>query len=187
MKSIPQGTNIILGLLIGLIAAGFLVLLSAKPRGEPIQLQPPPSPAPIRVHVSGAVNSPGVYTLPAGSIAQDAVNAAGGPTSQASFATINLASPLQDGQLIVLGLIEDSASRSNPNSLTTLTTSSSLNVNTATAPDLERLPGIGPSLATAIVSYRQENGPFTELEDLLSVSGIGPAKLEQIRPFVIVR
>ncbi len=187
MKFIPQGTLIILGLLVGLIAAGFVVLLSARPRGEPIQLQPPASPAPLRVHVSGAVNQPGVYNLPDGSIAQDAINAAGGPTSQASFANINLAAPLRDGQLIILGSIEDSAPQSNSNSKTSLTSSFQINVNTATAPELESLPGIGPSLAASIVAFRQENGPFTELEDLLAVSGIGPAKLEQIRSFVIVR
>lgn len=187
MKSFAQGTNIILGLLVGLIAAGFVVLLSARPRGDPIQLQPPASPAPLRVHVSGAVNRPGVYTLPTGSIAQDAINAAGGATSQASYATINLASPLRDGQLVILGSIDDSTPRSNSNSMTTLTSSTQINVNTATAPELEGLPGIGPSLAASIVAFRQENGPFIELEDLLSVSGIGPAKLEQIRSFVIVR
>ncbi len=187
MKFIPQGTLIILGVLIGLIAAGFVVLLSARPRGEPIQLHPPASPAPLRVHVSGAVNQPGVYTLPEGSITQDAINAAGGPTSQASFASINLASPLRDGQLIILASTDDSTAQPNSISLTPVTSSTAININTATAPELESLPGIGPSLAASIIAFRQEHGPFTEIEDLLAVSGIGPAKLEKIRPFVIVR
>ncbi|OGO15622.1 MAG: hypothetical protein A2Z14_10000 [Chloroflexi bacterium RBG_16_48_8] len=62
-----------------------------------------------------------------------------------------------------------------------------MNINTAKGPDLEELPGIGPSLAQEIIEYRQRNGPFSSIEDLLNVSGIGPAKLEQIRDLIAVR
>jgi competence protein ComEA len=187
MKSSTQAGNILIGFLLGVIAIGAINLVTAPPRGNPIELEPPPSPAPIRVHVNGAIQNPGVYTLPADSIVQDAINAAGGITYSATLDNINLASPIEDGQLIYIYSSEESevnsllaATQNNPNS-------PKINLNTASASDLETLPGIGPSLAEKIIEFRQVNGPFDTLDDLLAVSGIGPSKLDEIRDYAVVR
>jgi competence protein ComEA len=184
---------LLIGILLGLLGAGILDLLSSKPRGSPITLLPPPSPSPLRIHVTGAVHSPGVYTLSPGSIVQDAIEAAGGALPDASLGLINLATPLRDGQQIHLASTEENASsEENPSSTEPSasylsSTSSKLNINTADEPELESLPGIGPSLAEKIVEYRRKNGPFTSIEDLLNVPGIGPAKLEQIQNLIVIR
>jgi competence protein ComEA len=171
--------------MIGLLAAGLLWLLIAEPRGEAVRLIPPPTPGPLRVYVSGAVAHPGVYDLPLGSIVEQAVEAAGGPLEEADLDRINLAAPLEDGEQIRVPLqIEASPVGVTP--VSDPHTADLVNINTATAPELELLPGIGPSLAQAIVSYRESHGLFHEIEGLLDVPGIGPAKLEQIRGLVTV-
>lgn len=187
MKNYTQLVNILIGFLLGVVAILTINLITAPPRGLPIELNPPPTPQPLRIHVNGAVQYPGVYTLPPGSIVQDVIDLAGGITGLADLKNTNLASPLLDGQLVYIystseqGTVSDNPSTPvNPNI-------TKLNLNTATAIDLETLPGIGPSLAEEIVNFRSENGPFETIEDLLEISGIGPAKLEQLRDYVIVR
>jgi competence protein ComEA len=187
VKPNSRGTLYLTGIFTGLLAAAILHLISAKPRGIPIELVPPGTPAPFRVHVRGAVESPGVYTLPAESIVQDAVEAAGGARLDASFDSINLAAPLHDGQLISIPVISDSTPPGQLTQSSSETLSQKININTAREAELESLPGIGPSLAASIVEYRQQNGPFSELDDLLQISGIGPSKLAQLEDFVIVR
>jgi competence protein ComEA len=187
MKFVTRALLLLTGLLIGILAVGIFDLLTAKPRGEPIRLLSPPTLAPIRVHVAGAVSEPGVYLLPPDSILQDAIEAAGGLLPEATPHSMNLAAPVSDGQFIYLSSPEDEISIPETTFSYTSTPSSKINVNTAETPVLESLPGIGPSLASKIVEYRQQHGPFTCIEDLLNVSGIGPAKLEQIEDFIIVR
>ncbi len=99
---IRRGGVFVAGLFTGLLAAGLVILLTSPDRGQPIQLLPPPSPRPMRVHVSGAVVQPGVYTMPRGAIVQDALNAAGGPIDGAALEAVNLAQPIQDGQRVLL-------------------------------------------------------------------------------------
>ncbi|MEW6567646.1 MAG: helix-hairpin-helix domain-containing protein [Chloroflexota bacterium] len=172
------------GLFTGLLAAGALYLLIAEPRGQPVVLHPPATPEPIRVHVSGAVNQPGVVTLPQGSIVQQAIEAAGGALPEADLDHLNLAAIVQTGQRIHVPLRGETTAPSDqaaePGS------SARLNLNTATAPELELLPGIGPVLASNIIAYREAHGPFQSVEQLLDVPGIGPAKLSQIRDLVTV-
>jgi competence protein ComEA len=173
------------GLLIGLLAAGLVLLLVAEPRGQPVTLQPPPSPAPIRVHVTGAVHQPGVCVLPPGSIVQEAIEDAGGPLPEARLEALNLAAPLADGQQInVPGGPE--ATPPSPAGATSSPTprTGRINVNTASAAELDLLPGIGPALAQNIIDYREGHGPFLAPEDLLDVPGIGPAKLSLIRDLI---
>jgi competence protein ComEA len=180
-----RGSTFLAGLLTGLLASGLLYLMVSKPRGEPIHLLPPPTPRPIHVHVVGAVRTPGVYQLPQGAIVQDALAAAGGPEEEANLAAINLAAGLSDSQQVYVPLAGETpqvVQRQGPASLPP--GDSILNVNTATAPELERLPGIGPSLAQAILEYREGHGPFQRVEDLLEVPGIGPAKLAQIEDLI---
>lgn len=180
------------GLLTGLLAAGLVWLLIAEPRGTPVVLNPPPTTGPIRVHVTGEVHSPGVYSLPVGSIVQAALDAAGGPTSDAALTFVNLAAGLTDGDQVLVpkradeegGVALDSEPLSARETVTPAV--GRVNVNLASAPELELLPGIGPSLAQKIIDYRQANGPFQDVEDLMEVSGIGPAKLEALLDWIRV-
>lgn len=187
MKFVTRVLQIITGTLLGLLAIGILNFLSGRPRGTPIILLPLPTSSPIRVHVVGAVVEPGLYVLPSSSIVRDAILAAGGSLPNADLETINLAAPILDGQQIHIGSFQE-ASSATPIATSSISSSSSkMNVNTADAPELEDLPGIGPSLAQQIIEYRQEHGPFISIEDLLKVSGIGPTKLEQIKDLIVVR
>ena len=150
----------------------------------------------IAVHVVGAVQQPGVYHLAAGSRGDDAVRLAGGATSQADLQRVNLAAVLVDGQQLWIPRIGE---RLVPNTLPiTLPNAAPSNavpsngvpalvdINQATVADLDRLPGIGPSTARAIVDHRTRNGPFASVDDLLAVRGIGPAKLAELRALVRV-
>ena len=161
---------------------------------------PTPAPAPtamptILVHVDGAVTRPGVHELPAGSRVVDAVGAAGGLTDGADRGRLNLAEPLGDGSRLwvpAVGETEQPAVvRVTPGAQAGAPDAhgkgaAALDINTADAAALQSLPGIGPALAAAIVEHRERVGPFARVEDLDKVSGIGPAKLEQIRPLVSV-
>jgi len=176
------------GLFSGLLASGLLFLLLAPPRGHPIQLEPPPSPAPVRVHVSGEVVHPGVISLPAGAIVAEAIDRAGGTTTQADTEALNLASGVRDGERIVVPeRIAVSQTEAGQPAPAIPSNSTLISLNSASAAELDLLPGIGPSLANAIVSYRQAHGPFQAVEQLLDVPGIGPSKLEAIRELVDCR
>ena len=113
---------------------------------------------------------------------QDAIDAAGGLSADASQGRVNLAAGLEDGQQVYVPVLSEAAPpRSDPGS-----SAEQISVNTAAAPELERLPGIGPVLAQRIVEYREQHGPFQRLEDLLEVEGIGPSKLENLQEYVRV-
>lgn len=176
------------GILTGLLFSGFILLLAAEPHGHPIRLLPPPTPGPIRVHVAGAVHSPGVYPLARDAIVSQAIDAAGGPLDQRSLSYLNLAAGLQDGaKVYVPTLAELTESPASPGSFDAAPADSAkLNINAADEPALERLPGIGPSLASSIVEYRRTHGDFKSIQDLLDVPGIGPAKLAAIEDLVDV-
>ena len=129
-------------------------------------------PAVIAVHVSGAVRTPGLVRLPAGSRVADAVAAAGGALPDADLQSTNLAATLRDADHIVVTAVGDGVGES---------ISTGIDLNRSAAPDLETLPGVGPVLAGRIVAHRESNGPFRTVEDLLDVPGIGEAKLAQMR------
>ncbi|HLC03985.1 MAG TPA: ComEA family DNA-binding protein [Anaerolineales bacterium] len=184
---VRRGSTFLAGILAGLLAAGLLYLVVSKPRGEPVRLLPPPTARPLQVHVVGAVRTPGVYQLPRGAIVQDALAAAGGPAAEANLAGINLAAGLSDSQQVyVPSLGETPQAASAVGSASIASGDLRLNPNTASAPELEGLPGIGPSLAQAIIEYRESHGPFQQPEDLLQVPGIGPAKLAQIEDLIVL-
>jgi len=136
----------------------------------------------LTVHVAGAVNSPGLYKLDEGTRVADALTEAGGATADAALDDINLAGRLQDGQKVMVPRAVSpqtaGAAPAEPQA------GSLINVNTATAEQLDALPGVGPSLAQKIISWRTRNGPFSSLEDLDEVGGIGPAKLESLKDSV---
>ena len=146
----------------------------------------------ITVHVAGAVNNPGVYKLRSGARFKDGVIAAGGATDQSDLNSVNLAMLLNDGeQIYILKRNEKphtiTAQRS-PSSATGGSAGSGnskvaiININTASLAELEQLPGVGPSTAKAIIDYREKNGAFVTVQDLINVRGIGPAKLDEILP-----
>jgi competence protein ComEA len=140
-----------------------------------------PTPGSIQVYVTGeTVESETVVDLPAFSRVQDAIEAAGGATDNADLSRVNLSQILNDGDYVyVPPLVGDAIQTPTPNHAPLV------HINYATVDELDTLPGIGPSLAQAIIDYRTENGPFASLDDLDQVPGIGPATLEDLQELVV--
>ena len=136
------------------------------------------------VHVSGAVRAPGLYVVGADARVIDAVSAAGGLADDADASAINLARPVTDGEQLVVP-VEGEAPPAGP-SAGSGSAPGLVSVNTADAAALEELPGIGPALAARIIDWRDTEGPFGGVDDLLAVSGIGPKVLESLRDLVTV-
>jgi len=194
---VKNALYVLLGVMAGFLLAGALFFISRAPAGEPILLQPAPTEAPLAVHVIGAVPRPGLYEFPEGSRIQDAIDAAGGLLAEADESGLNLAALLEDGQQLS---IPYAAGAAPPEEGTVLNLPSSdeeggtdevieeelININSATLEELDSLPGIGPTTAQKIIDYRDENGPFTVIEDILNVSGIGPATFEDIKDLITV-
>lgn len=132
----------------------------------------------IFVDVTGAVNTPGVYTLAASSRVIDAIKAAGGSAAGADLSTINLARVLADGEQIY---VDSAVTNSKGVRISTPKRSGPININRASVSDFDSLDGIGPVIARRIVEYRKTHGPFITVEDLQKVSGIGDAKFAQIK------
>ena len=141
--------------------------------------------AEVVVHVAGAVVSPGVYRLSDGARTVDAISAAGGARSDADVARVNLAARLSDGLRVYVPMIGEAAAPIVDGS-SDATPQGPINLNTATADQLDALPGVGPATATAIIAYRRDHGPFGSVDALLEVPGIGPSKLAQIRSLIVV-
>ncbi len=161
---------------------------SSGPPSSPVYTPPATTSAPatIVVQVAGAVTRPSVYALPRGARVQQAIDAAGGPLASADTQRVNLAAPLEDGQKVDIPFLAAAAPAPSAGAGAQSPTTP-LNLNTATAEELDRLPGIGPVLAKKIVDYRQKSGPFQSVDDLHAVPGIGPKRIEQIRSSVTVR
>lgn len=190
----PGFRNTLLTLTLTLFAAGLILLLSRPATGRPIELLPPPTvaatatPTPVRVYVSGAVNLPAVYALPPRSTVQDALLAAGGPTADADLSAINLAAPVIDGAQISVPVLGQASSLASGETVDgqTLPPDAIIDINTATAAQLDTLPGIGPALAQRIVDYRTTTGPFARIEELMNVSGIGQSTFDNLKDRVTV-
>ena len=143
-----------------------------------------PSGPGIFVHVAGLVREPGLYRLAAGSRVADAIEAAGGPRARAFLDGLNLAEPLADGVKVNV-LAENETGPMPVASATGSSTAGGLvSLNSADQTMLETVPGVGPVTAAAIIRHREESGGFDTIEQLLDVSGIGPATLESLRPYV---
>ncbi len=177
------------GVLAGLALAGVGGWILARPPRATLTLVPPPTPAAWLVQVGGAVQRPGLYAVTPGARVADAVAAAGGLTDDADTRSLNLAARLEDGAWVWVPRRAEtpppSPTRPGPTPASA-PGAGPINLNTATAAELETLPGIGPALAQRIIDYRTQHGPFTSVDDLLAVRGIGPTKLEQLRPYVTV-
>lgn len=138
----------------------------------------------VTVHVAGAVTAPGVYVLDAGARVLDAVAAAGGFAPAADPGSVNLARPLADGEQLVV--LEQGAAPAAPGAEAVADPHGKVNLNAADVTALDTLPRIGPALAARIIDWRETNGPFTSVEDLLAVPGIGEKMLEGIRDLVVL-
>lgn len=144
----------------------------------------------VFVHVSGEVANPGLYEIECGSRVADAVNAAGGFTDEADESCCNLARVVDDGEHLIIPSKNASETPGNESASTSAEQSSPdaglVNLNTASAGQLETLPGIGESTARKIIADREANGPYSTVEDLMRVSGIGQKKLEALENLVCV-
>ncbi|MCB0077226.1 MAG: ComEA family DNA-binding protein [Anaerolineales bacterium] len=202
MSHLSRARQALVAALVGVAAIGAAALLR-QPAPEPLLLVEEtslpatptlaitPTAAPITVFVSGAVVAPGVYTLPPQSRVVDALQAAGGPTEEAALEALNQATLLADGVQVHMPRHGEAAPPpvSAPSSADTLageapSSGPLVGLNSATAAELETLPGIGPALAGRIVEYREANGPFTSVDQLQEVRGIGEKLLDQLRDHV---
>jgi competence protein ComEA len=191
------------GLLLALMVTGILLVVTRRPAGFPVTLGELPTPLPLRVDVEGAVALPGVYTLVPGSILQDALRAAGGPSAKGDASRLNLAHRLQDGDQVFVPDMASTASPSASASARANTTTAGpsatrgtkasapaggnlININTATAAELTALPHIGPALAQRIVDYRNAHGPFAAIADIRLVRGIGQGIFAKIKDLITV-
>jgi competence protein ComEA len=200
----------IVAILILVIAAGSAAFWLRRPQPTPLIISTPaptatptpvqtPTSMPLRVYVTGAIRQPDVYRFAPGSIVKDAIAAAGGATADADLDGINLAVQLQDQQQVHVPRQGEGAppvppvaappaagSRSGSVSLSSANPSL-LNINTASASELETLPGIGPTYARRIVEYREQNGPFATIEEVMEVKGIGPGTFAKLEGLIAVR
>ena len=197
---------VVLTLLYAILLGGY-ILYDRRPQPEPIviiepTIAPVPTVAPLQVHVTGAVQQPGVYLLPSDSRLYQAVQAAGGLIEEADDTLVKLADRLSDGQQVYIPFYERAA----PPSPTTVTPRSTdqhtavganesrsgvvdgilVDINTANLAELDSLEGIGPTYAQRIIDYRETKGPFTDPAQIMNVAGIGQVCYERIKARIVV-
>lgn len=189
------------GLVIAIAVAAYLMVgANGAPRPEaiipmatplPAVATPEAEPTPILVHAAGAVQVPGLYLFRGEARVHDLVQAAGGLTPDADFDRVNLAAALADEQWVYFPRVGEAAvpapvGASGSATGGTAARPGPLNINVASAEELQSLPGVGPAIAAAIIEHRKRIGGFSSVDGLLAVSGIGPSKLELIRALVAV-
>ena len=175
------------GILFGLFLAALVWVAARNPSGEAVILRPAPTEKPVIVYITGAVPRPGVYALPKNARVQDAISAAGGFLAEAEKSQINLAALLEDGEKLDVPYLQGALPiLATAGPTVVAVTTELININTASAAELESLSGIGPSLAQRIIDHREQNGPFISIEDLDDVPGIGLGLLERFRDQITV-
>ena len=167
---------LIIGIIIGIMIGGLLWFLIRQPQGTPLILSTRAPISTVTIYVSGQVESPGVYELPFGSRVSDAIEAAGGPTTDADLSYLNLALLLSDTEHIYVPSAVESRSAE----------FEIININYATQEQLESLSGIGSTIAQQIIEYRTEHGLFSTIEEIQKVPGIGPSTFEKIKNHITV-
>ena len=153
----------------------------------------------IIIHITGAVNKPGIVRLREGARIEDAINEADGLTEDADISNVNLAYVLEDGIRIKIPSVLETESLDNEvimdssgeniieESEPISSVNKTININKATETEFQSLPGIGAALATKIVEYREQNGKFSKIEDIKNVSGIGDSKYDKIKDLISIR
>lgn len=194
MPTISRGRALVyaVALLVGLTVAGRVALDGGEARpaapaeSSALQVEEEPE-RELVVHVVGAVRSPGLYRVPEGSRIDDVIARAGGAGPRAALELVNLASPVADGQQVVVPVRGEEGPAAPPGGESTGAASAAgakVHLNSATIEQLDTLPGVGPVTAQQILDYRTANGAFGSVDELDAVPGIGPARLEQLRPLV---
>lgn len=169
----------VVGALLAIIATGAVFLYLRREEPGPVRFVPTPLSTPVssmKVYVTGAVVRPGVYSLKEGDRVQQAIDAAGGTTAQADLERVNLAAHVRDEQQVDVPEKGEGAAPAPAEAA-----SQRININTASAAELDSLPGIGPAYAQRIVDFRQTKGPFNGVEDIKAVPGISDSVFEKIK------
>ena len=180
----------VVALVAGIAAVYALFQAWDERSAPPIVIEDAAATLPVVVEIRGEVAAPGVYELSPGARLQDAIAAAGGLAEEADLSTVNLARRLRDGELIAILALpvagstptvpmagaRDPASADEPRVR--------ININTATADELEALPGVGEVIAARIVAYREQNGPFRSVDDLIHIEGISNRAIDDFRVLV---
>ncbi len=194
----------VVGLLAALLVVGATWL--GRPQVEPAPVEPAPAASPteegpavtpsvgvaaesaatVVVSVVGSVARPGLVTLPQGARVADAIAAAGGLLPDADATSVNLAAVVSDGQQVAVGVPGAAVTDAASGGESSVSGSGPVDLNAATAADLDALPGIGPVLAQRIVEHRERSGPFRAVEQLDDVPGIGPATYAELAELVTV-
>jgi competence protein ComEA len=181
-----------------LIFAVVMIWRGAKAETIVLQIQPVSDPNVIQVYVGGEVVTPGLVSLPRGSRVADAIDAAGGKTPSGDTSALGMAAVVEDADQIVVPVRQALATAfqirpvSGSSGLATAEpadveiTSRAININTATASELEALPGIGPALAARIVEHRETNGPFGNVDELEAIKGISERMVDEMRELITV-
>jgi len=190
--------------IIGLLAAGAILLIAQPEKGTPIILQPAPTPTetkppqstptetPIQVQIGGEVATPGVYPIEKSARLGDLITKAGGLTSQADLERVNRAALLRDGDYFYIPAIDEpfpETARNSPINAglgDAATYEYPLDLNSVSQEALEALPGIGPAKAADILEYREKIGRFSSLEELMEIEGIGAKTLESLEEYLII-
>ena len=180
----------VIALVAGIAAAYALYQALDERAAPPIVIEDAAATLPVVVEMRGEVESPGVYELSPGARLQDAIAAAGGLTEEADLSTVNLARRLRDGEMLVIlalpaaGSTPMVPSTDPPDDATSARSLSKIDINTATANELEILPGVGEVIAARIVTYREQHGPFRSVDDLIHVEGISDRAIDELRELV---
>ena len=184
-----------IGLVVAALVVGIAVVYALYQAldvrsAPPIVIEDAAATLPVVVEMRGAIETPGVYKLAPGARLQDSITAAGGLSEEADLSTVNLARRLRDGELIVILAFPDPGGTPTlplPDAGSAAEVQESLvriNINKATAEELEALPGVGEVIAGRIVAYREENGPFRSADDLIHVEGIADRAIDDMRELV---
>ncbi len=179
----------LLAILAGMLFSAVILLISSHSVQKPITLLPTEKTILIKIHITGEIVKPGVYSLFPDSRVIDAIDTAGGFTKSASTDSINLARVLVDGEYLKIpkkdmessSIILELSVTPNASSGTT-----KININDATLEQLDQLPGIGTIKAQEIIEYRLIHGPFMTLEEIMSVPGIGEEIFGEIKNYIII-
>ncbi len=187
MQNLKSTLYLASGILFGLFLAALVWVVGRNPSGEAVVLRAAPTEKPVIVYITGAVPRPGVYALPKNARVQDAISAAGGFLAEAEKSQINLAALVEDGEKLDIPYVEGAIPIvGTPVPEVVTSTTELININTASAAELDTLPGIGPTLAQRIIEYREQNGPFISAEDIINVAGIGAGNYERFKDQITV-